>query len=657
MKQKFLLSLLLVVMYVATQAQSLSGIVNVYSKVLYVDVNRGYVKLADVSGYGQYIGRKVMIIQMKGATIASSNDNTFGNITAMNNAGAYEINTVCGFLNDTMVLRRKLTHAYEVTGAVQLIIMPQVTDGIVTDTIKAKPWSDIDGTGGVVALDMSGSLTLNKPIDVSGAGFKGGDCLKFTTCLFTNGDANFSYTTNTSAIANGALKGSGIAATIVSKEAGRGKQANGGGGGNNHNAGGGGGANVGAGGRGGDKTNGSCRSNTAGIAGASLSGFGYSNANNKIFMGGGGGSGHDNDGYGMSGGHGGGIVFIRANNIIGNSSTAGDNKIIANGLTGSRFIAAPGANAVYNYSWSDGAGGAGAGGAIVLHVNTFSGNNITAEANGGKGSNSEGVGNNNCSGPGGGGGGGAIWLKAADAPLGLTTTVAAGTNGIVQFSANGTCNGAANSATAGGIGAVFFSHVMPLLTDTTATCAGILQSVVSVNLSGSRQMGNYLLSAQLLVPIPVQTMVLQKSNSAGGPFVDIETLGNNNSFVYNYSNPVAKRATVYYRAKLVQPNNTIVYSNIIALRDSTSEQLLLQLLPNPIAFNGVLRITAPETEQAQIIIFDSKGALVHQQTASIQFGINDVNLFLPNLQLGHYILKVVTPSAMGTLQFVKATVY
>jgi hypothetical protein len=357
---------------IIVSAQNISGVVNIYRKVLWADSATARLKLSDVSGLGGYSNYKAMIIQMKGGSMDETATSSFGNINAINEAGYYEIGTICGFLSDTVVMERKLNNYYNTAGLVQFIIIPKYTNVTVTDTLKAQIWDESTATGGVVAIEATGTITLNKPITASGAGFSGGTYNQFAvSCAFTTGVTGYYYAYNVSNNNNGAKKGEGIAAYITNKEYGRGKQTNGGGGGNNHNAGGGGGSNYGVGGQGGENTNGSCRSNTPGIGGVSMSGYGYSlspSTKNRIFLGGGGGAGHDNNGFGMGGGNGGGIVYISANTITGGSATSSDNKIMANGDSTGRNIPGYG---WYAGSWSDGSGGGGGGGTVILQTNSL----------------------------------------------------------------------------------------------------------------------------------------------------------------------------------------------------------------------------------------------------------------------------------------------
>jgi hypothetical protein len=636
-------------------AQNLSGVVNVYSKVTYVDATRGMVKLANISGFGQYLGNKVLIIQMRGATMAETNDASFGNVTSINNAGAYEVNQICGFINDTMVFKNRLVNNYNVNGNVQIVIMPRIaSNATITAEVLPEPWDEATGTGGVLAIEVPGTLNVLAPINANGKGFTGGSYLKYGTCFLTSGDLGYFYNLNVISITNGGPKGQGIVGLITGKEAGRGNQVNGGGGGNNHNSGGGGGANYGAGGAGGQKTNGSCKSNTPGLGGSAIAAYGYTAANNKIFFGGGGGAGHDNDGYGMPGGNGGGIIYIKAATLNAAGATTALNNITANGVKSNRFIAAQ--NNTYDYSWSDGAGGGGAGGTVILNVNNYTGNEFMVEAKGGNGNNSEGVGNSNCSGPGGGGGGGAIWFSAPNIPALAGVNVNGGNNGIVQFSGL-SCNGQANGATSGGLGGILNNFTELTTGANSAVCGTILNNTAEIVLQGNKLNDVYNLQAQLFVNNNTQKIILQKQIE-NGSFIDIVQLNTTAAFNYNFTDAVLLRTTVLYRAKLVKQNGSEIFSNTIRFTDSTSNDLQIQVNPNPFVFSGILKITSPLKQNVQVVVFDAAGAKVQVTNYACTGGQNQFPVFWPNLQLGAYFIKAFAEKGgSGQTRFIKATVY
>jgi mucin-19 len=411
-------------------------------------------------------GDLLLIIQMQGATINSSNTNQYGDgagsgavqdntgdpargsLSAI--AGTYEFalatsTTVSG--GGTINLSAPLQNSYVNAAAsgtqgqqtYQVIRVPQYSSLTLGGTVVAPSWNG--SSGGMVVLDVAGQLNFNgQTIDASQRGFRGGGAFVQTvTCTGSGGAAPCTdYAAINANPGNGAFKGEGIAGTpalVYSSASGvrsgsatgangypggdraRGAPGNAGGGGNQHNAGGGGGGNGGIGGFGGNTWN---ASNTS-FAGGRYGGFGGANGYNsatRIVMGGGGGAGEVGGNGGADVGHGGsggGIVIIRAGTVTGNGT------INVNGGAGT-----PGPG-------TDGSGGGGAGGSVLITTGTgLLPATLSITANGGNGANSGPMGGNlETDGPGGGGGGGVL----------LTNTSGA------SFAANGGAPGAMNNST------------------------------------------------------------------------------------------------------------------------------------------------------------------------------------------------------------------
>ena len=306
------------------------------------------------------------MIQMQGAEIATNNDmrygtglGTAGNQTqpgSGNNgtsfvAGQYEyviaqnaVGDAGGILNLTTGLANGYsTAAFGAQGQVrfQVVRVPQYSSVTLGGTVTAPAWNG--SAGGVVALDVAGSLNLNgNTIDVTGLGFRGGAGIQMGG---DNTHNNLDYRTlapdpgnipsqiagaggTAPAPRNGlnttnASKGEGTAGTpryvnvltggipslvdtgvqgYPSGSMGRGAPGNAGGGGtdggaatNEFNSGGGGGGNGGAGGHGGN----SYQQNVAdgGWGGSVFGSLGASAvAPSRLVMGGGGGAGTTNNG-------------------------------------------------------------------------------------------------------------------------------------------------------------------------------------------------------------------------------------------------------------------------------------------------------------------------------------------------------------------------
>ncbi|MDQ3189996.1 MAG: SprB repeat-containing protein, partial [Bacteroidota bacterium] len=401
----------------------IGGVVNNYTPVLSFDVCDNSVTVGDANAFS--VGDRVMIIQMKGASVDQTNSSLFGSIQNINSAGLYEFANIAAINGNIISMVNILINNYNINGKVQLIKVPQYINATVASTLTCTPWN---GTiGGVLSIEVSGTLSLSAPIDISGRGFRGGNVSAnyYSGSLCSTTDYFFS--TNPGA---GGFKGEGITELPLNMQTGRGRQANGAGGGNHVNAGGGGGGNITNGGLGGNEWSGCSNLPIGGVGGQGLS-----TAINRIYLGGGGGGGQQNNSVSTPGVNGGGIIVIKANEIIANS-----NNILNNGR--SQLLVAR----------HDGAGGGGAGGTTLLDVNIFSGT-FGISANGGKGGDT----NNDfsssaCHAPGGGGSGGAIY-SGITLPVNVSATVNPGVAGTTVNS--GICFNTSYGALSGQPGSSF----------------------------------------------------------------------------------------------------------------------------------------------------------------------------------------------------------
>ena len=441
-------------------------------------------------------GDLVMIIQMQGADITTTDDANYGTITAYNNVGAYELRTVQSINSNTLTFCTPLSNTYTVSGRkrAQVVRVPRLSSLTVGSNaiVTAYVW---DGTfGGICAIEVNGNAIINGSINVNGDGFAGGTDPDWDKS--SSGGATIVTLYRTTAIDGGttatAGKGESIVGTIADYASlnganGRGAPANGGGGGNGKNAGGGGGSNCGnnssltpwdgtgikdlsgtswnlawdleatgfatsisrGGGRGGysnstsnqnaitlapsnSSWSGDRRDNVGGFGGRPLD---YS-INTRLFLGGGGGGGEGDGKKNGNGGNGGGVVCLLVNGTV-----SGSGIIRANGSDGGATTA----------NDKDAAGGAGGGGAIVVLSNSTI-TSVTMEAKGGIGGSQTGT-LNEANGPGGGGGGGYILTTTTS----VTRSVAGGGNGIstspalTEFTPNGSTQGDAGTIVSTGV--------------------------------------------------------------------------------------------------------------------------------------------------------------------------------------------------------------
>ena len=395
----------------------ISNIINDYTPVLSLGICTNTINVVDAAKYN--VGDTVLIIQMQGAVIDSTNTAAFGTITDYKNAGNYEFNYIKTKTGNAIELKNNLTRQYDLpNGKVQLIRVPYYNTATISSTLTCLPW---DGSvGGVLAFNVKDTLDLQSNIDVSGKGFLAGVGVNQNASSFYCFENNFFYPSNVQYLAT--AKGTGITTLQPDKLFGKGAAANAGGGGNSHNSGGGGGANGNAGGFGGYQFEG-CGSvfDNRGIGGKQLA---YSNAGNKIFMGGSGGSGHANNptNFISNGGNGGGIIIVQSGFLQTNS-----NSIIANGGNAIE-CGSTGSNC------HEGMGGGGAGGTILTGITKYI-DNASIQTKGGKGGDMTAAGFNRV-GPGGGGGAGVVWFTQPSLPPTISIINSGGINGVCTAYAN-----------------------------------------------------------------------------------------------------------------------------------------------------------------------------------------------------------------------------
>jgi uncharacterized repeat protein (TIGR01451 family) len=463
----------------AFTAGAANTVVNSYT-TLTAGANAGDSTIAIGSAAGITAGDVLLVYQAQGATISTTNANTYGAITALGSAGRYEYVSVASVSGTTITLGRACSLTplrFSYNSGAQVLRVPQYSSLTVNSGASIVPQAWNGSTGGVVAAIVDGTATVNGSVNANGFGFRGGAIDNVTTAAGTDVPAYVATTT-----ADGAEKGESIAGSQTTYDGlggryNRGAPANGGGGGNAHNAGGGGGANGGTGtwngqgvpdnsnatwaaawnldgtltsatnspggGRGGytyGSSNqdalvlapgsaawgGNSRRERGGLGGRPLANNPSIVGNTRLFFGGGGGAGDGNNGAASAGANGGGLVLLVAN------AAAGSGNLQANGANAANTI--PGHN--------DAPGGGGGGGSVVLIAP--SAGSLVLSATGGNGG-SQLITGNESEGPGGGGGGGFIASPAG------TGTLTAGVNGttssgaVTEFVPNGATRGNSGS--------------------------------------------------------------------------------------------------------------------------------------------------------------------------------------------------------------------
>ncbi len=610
------------------------------------------------------IGDQLLLIQMQGAQISSSNSIAYGNGTSGSGytttnlyAGKMEVVTAASAVpttGGTLTIAAPgtvNTYANSVYGTFgqytyQVIRMASAYSIQLTGTIITPPWNG--KVGGVTILNAGKNLDFNgQTINASGAGFRGGGGRQLGGLgLITLGFANTDYVTGSGSNLN-ASKGEGIAGTprylnnggttvtdntVEGFPAGsyaRGAPGTAGGGGtdgspgdNSQNSGGAGGGNGGAGGLGGN----SWQSNLA-IGG--LGGSAFTQASSTVLvMGGGGGAGSTNDGtpagtngFASSGVAGGGLVIINAGFILGSGTI---NVSGANGFT-----------TVLN----DGSGGAGAGGSVLV-LATSGQSGITVNAKGGTGgSNTPGTGVAP-HGPGGGGGGGVV---LSNATLNAATSVTGGAAGT-SF-ANTTTN---FGALAGSNGVLTQTIAITAGPNKIRTCQNIIALPVILNyFEVSNQGDNNLLTWSTASEINFSAFKIERSND-GISFDQIASVpGSSNpnertDYAYTDALNFTPGNVLYYRLRMVDIDGKYQYSQVVAIHLDQNNREKLMIYPNPTKGSVQIEMVSDKEDLATMRVFDNNGRMQYSGSVPLTKGDNVLPFTqLQNLPNGFYIIQVI----------------
>lgn len=606
---------------ISIYGQTLSGTMSyTQSRVTAFNPNNAEVTVISTTGYA--IGDKVLLIQMQGAVINTSNSASFGNVTDYNGAGSYEIAQVCWVDGNQLIFENELLNDYDVAGIVMAIQIPEFDNLVINGTLTAPAWNGF--SGGVLVLEAK-NINLLADIDMSEKGFRG--------AVMENSDYNCTWVVTLNDFfydnpGSGAPKGEGIVDLPANISYGKGAAANGGGGGNDHNSGAGGGGNVNTGGQGG--TNGAtgifdCKGNHPGVGGKVLS------PTNRIFLGGGGGAGHGNNNEATSGGNGGGIIIIIAQSITGNGYT-----IRSNGESAFNTSYGPGD------SGGDGAGAGGAGGSMHLDVPTFIGN-LTLEVTGGNGGNVGHVSSENrCFGPGGGGAGGVIKTNGS-IPGAVTMLISPGTNGVNEVFSGGvsSCPGSAQGATSGQVGIVYpGTGTIPTSNVNFAGCSILPVELISFEAEAGPETVE--LFWRTMSEFNNELFLVERSRSG----YDFETLGQvagaGNSLSanqYSYTDEKPLDGLSYYRLTSVDFDGTRHHSPIRTVK--RYGKFDFNIYPNPVGPGNEinLSVVSPDIGQLNLEIFDLAGRMIISKTYPLEQGQNHLFFLTRDLYPGTFLVR------------------
>lgn len=614
---KYFLFIALTLSYSITQSQD----INAYARVTSVTgSNILALSNVDQTNHNFNTGEQIIIMQMQDDVIGANTTNaaTFGNLSAIANAGRYEVATISARTPATgaptsLTLSAALANTYN-TGAnsrVQIITFRNLgANYTTTANLTCINW---DGNiGGVLAFQVANVLTLNHRVLAENRGFRGG------TVSNDNGGPVCDPANSTNYRANNAnlgWKGEGIyLSTSTTYNNARGKILNGGGGGGDHNAGGGGGGNYTAGGIGGAGYN-NCTTNPGGgLGGIALS---AQISGSRVFMGGGGGGGQQNNSVASAGGRGGGIILIKANQIETSTTCGSSIRISANGQNAN------------DSGGNDAAGGGGAGGSIVINANSYNINAacpLTVRANGGDGGDCT---DGTPHAGGGGGGQGVVIYSSARPTTNVTTQTSNGAAGA---------DNSGGSITAGSGGGTNGTGII----DATPTPL----PVELIEFKANKYNKTTQLSWKTASEKNNKSFIIEKSTN-GVEFQEIgrimTNMPNSTSIkTYQFIDFYPTEGINYYRLKQSDLDDTFEYSAIIFVDFET--QLSFSIIPNPLQTKQSLSIKfeSSDLNVADIFISDLTGkhliekrnCYISKGTLSIENIILDAGVYIVSAEIG-----------------------
>ena len=625
-------------------------------------------------------GDLVLIIQMQGAQIISTNTSTYGGNQSGIASGFTNVNLLAGYMEFAVatsavpltggiltlssgVVNSYAYAAYGATGqyTYQIIRVPTYYNIILSGTITTAQWNG--STGGVTVINAVNQLNLNNAlVSAIGMGFRGGGGVNYTGLA---GLRKTDYVTLSTQTANGS-KGEGIAGTPrfintffggvyavldngVANEGypngsfGRGAPGNAGGGAtdsdpaaNDQNAGGGGGGNGNIGGFGGNGW--SSFGATGGRGGMSFtnqtSPFPAYYSPSRLIMGGGGGAGTINNATGIpangpaaSGVSGGGIIILNATSVTGTGT------VDASGASGSNSAAIS--------PQIDGAGGGGAGGSVLINANSGLAG-ITANAIGGNGgSNFPGI-NYGATGhgPGGSGAGGVIFSSAA---LNPASSVLGGQPGYSYATGLTSHYGADSSYHNGVLTQTFPSSQLPpnMTICQISVLATSLLDFRATNVSQNTVMVSWTTANQ----VNASYFVVEKS-SDGTNYNAVGQVTASHSaeetHAYNLTDYISgpSESVVYYRLEMVGSDGNISYSRIVPIKLGGGDAKI-SIYPNPASDYAVLNLYSGTQTTATMKLIDNSGRLITTRLFTLNNGNNSLLIdHLASLSKGIYIIQV-----------------
>lgn len=131
----------------------------------------------------------------------------------------------------------------------------------------------------------------------------------------------------------------------------------------------------------------------------------------------------------------------------------------------------------------------------------------------------------------------------------------------------------------------------------------------------------------------VKEIVFEKLN--GNSFISLTTIPANGNLSFNFTDNNLRKGSNLYRAVIVLANGQKINSHIATVMYFGNSPYLI--FPNPASRNAPLQIHSPDLQPRQLVIFNSSGQQVKQQTLSNLIS----NISLSHLQKGVYFIMIL----------------
>lgn len=119
----------------------------------------------------------------------------------------------------------------------------------------------------------------------------------------------------------------------------------------------------------------------------------------------------------------------------------------------------------------------------------------------------------------------------------------------------------------------------------------------------------------------------------------VSTTVDNCNVPYTFTDLDPPAVNNYYRLRIIAPNGTITYTNIILLNKNNNALNAISLLSNPVQGQMInLNIYSGADQTIRLLLTDAAGRILIDQPVSIQPGNNSYSLPIPSLPPGIYFL-------------------